>query len=131
MSKEKSNNTSGPGVENTDADPSIENKEENEAIEKRRAFLKAGLIAAPLVLTFKSQPVWALQQMHISGASPWYRGPWNERGDVLKESVRDDGVVTREEGLDPDNILKYRDAKDAPMDWMGPVGGSDESGIER
>ena len=93
----------------------------------RRQLLKAGLLAAPFVLTFKSQPVWALQEMHVSGASPWYRGPWNSRGDVIKDGTTFDGTAEYQE----ENILKYRNAADAPASWMGPVGGSDESGITR
>ena len=94
---------------------------------QRRQLLKAGLLAAPLVLTFKSQPVWALQEMQISGASPWYRGAWNSRGDVLKDGTPIDGTSE----FDENNILKYRDPADAPRGWTGPVGGSDESGITR
>ena len=86
---------------------------------QRRQLLKAGLLAAPFVLTFKSQPVWALQDMQMSGASPWYRGPWDADGNVLS----DDGQT----------ILKYHDPNDPnlPADWDGPVGGGSEMGVER
>ena len=100
----------------------------------RRQFLKAGLVAAPLVLTFKSQPVWAQMQGHISGASPWYRGPWNARGDVLVDNVTDadnDGDIDNDDRLHDDNILKYRDPMDVPMGSLKPAGDSNEKGITR
>ena len=87
----------------------------------RRQLLKAGLIgAAPLIMTVRARPVWAQEINPMSNlGSPWYRGPWNERGDVLKDGWSGDP-------LDDDNILKYRDADDAPQDSDKPTGGSSE-----
>ena len=89
----------------------------------RRQLLKFGMLSVPMVMTVASRPVWAQDEPDMNPmspfGSPWYRGPWNQQGDVLADGYESQTAPDWVEdpqaynpANDPRSILKYRDQAD-------------------